>query len=125
MSHPPAVVHEGKVKPELDAERWGELLIGGEVKTTSGFNLGYAVYNWDRFGPEQDHDDQEPTPNSFNFSGVAFSIFVFGIISTPLTLKIITEKVVNGNRIIMKSFDLRSDNQSEYTHEMPRCFKIR
>ena len=60
MAYPPVVVHDEEVAKSVGQDRWGKCLIGGDSsRTSAGFNLGYAVYHVQEFGPVQVHDDQE------------------------------------------------------------------
>ena len=60
MSEPRLCIHEDDVAQEDYSDRWSKDLVGGgEVPTTAGFNMGVAEYHTEEFGPLQVHDDQE------------------------------------------------------------------
>lgn len=53
-------INENDVQPTQFADRWSKDLIGGgDIATTSGFNLGRANYTATEFGAPQVHADQE------------------------------------------------------------------
>ena len=60
MAPNPRTISEGQVLQRYFPDRWSKDLIGGgEIPTTSGFNLGVASYQTTEFGEPQVHDDQE------------------------------------------------------------------
>jgi len=54
------VCHEDEIEKEICTDRWSKNLVGtADIRTTSGFSIGVAVYTEPEFGERQRHEDQE------------------------------------------------------------------